>query len=235
MGSLGVNVSPPLGAPGPLLCSPASPPREKVGQPRLTLPISKLFVFVRGAQPRTGHPSSCSQRERAGFAAAPPVASHVRSPHLDAGGARPPAVTSPHLARAAGGVASRHPAGREGRGVRGDLARFASSRAQLPTPSRPRPASPPQSAASRSPGRARRAWKGRRGAGSSARRVGASGLEEPAGPLPLREPRRVGKPLRGRAGAGPAPGAAAVSPAPAAPTGPSGERRGQMEAPRRPA
>lgn len=109
-------------------------------------------------------------------------------------------VTAPG-SRPGGRVVSPHAARREGRGERGILARFASSRAPLPTPSRPLPGSPPQCLASSSGtagivGEARGGPQARR-----ALRVGASGLDEPAGPTPSREPPSVGKPLSGRAGA----------------------------------
>lgn len=110
----------------------ASPPR-KVGQPRLTFPISENALNPCEATNHTRLPFQLCRTPGGRLAAPPADSSLFRSPHLDAGGRRPPHlpgrdVTAPGPSRGAGGGGGSREAAGAGQGERGLLARVASAR-----------------------------------------------------------------------------------------------------------
>lgn len=80
-----------------------SPPR-KVGQPRLTFPISENSLYPSEATNHTKLPFQLFQTHSGGLTATPPDFSLFGSSHLDAGGGRTPGhdVTAPGTSRGAG-------------------------------------------------------------------------------------------------------------------------------------
>lgn len=98
-----------------------------MGQPRLTFPISENSLYPSEATNHTKLPFQLFRTHGGGLTATPPDSSLFRSPHLDAGGGRPPGhdVTAPGTSQG-GRVVSREVAG-AGQGEQGILARFASS------------------------------------------------------------------------------------------------------------
>lgn len=227
----------------PPLCSAKSntaSPLRKAAQPRLTLPISKNSLYTSEATNHTQHPGQLLRttgRKTSHSSAAflpHPLAAPGRGRRATPGRD----VTAPGTS-GGGRVVSRNAAG-AGQGEREILARFASSPARLPAPSRPLSESPRQSLASRSRtagagGAARGGFPGSVGVSGWSQRPGRTGRSHPP-----RERPGVGKSPSRRAGDGPPAAAASAEELPPPPPLPQGlrrrdcaERRGRMAAPPR--